>query len=229
MKSGESFQVTEAWWKAGKPGVLTDTGLSGALRAFDAADQKFQSAHNAINFVNVMKALDAVDAARVATIQKCGSNLVLKDTKNALAKDGAIKQRKTVLAEVMRTEIAARVLKIEGRLAKETADATAYVAQIDSLKGKIAAARKAKDGASLNKLGKELTRISMNLKVFESGSSASDLQAMGVQFGPAMNTGHFKELSDRLKTVKAGADANMAKVKAMKAIIDENDDLITED
>lgn len=125
MKAGEAFTLTEAWWKAGKPGVLTDTGLSGALRTFDLENRRFQErdkAHvgpqgdTATAFVRVMNALEEVNRKRLATIEKCGSNPVLKDTKAALLKGGVIDQRKSLYRQIIQQAIRSTVAEWRARL-----------------------------------------------------------------------------------------------------------------
>lgn len=229
MKSGESFQLSESWWKAGKPAVLNDTGLSGALRAFDAADHKFQSAKTGVNYVGVMSALDGVESARTATIQKCGNNPILKDVKAALAKDGAIKQRKAILTQAMQPVIEAPLAKQEAELADETRLANTYEAQVKALETKIEAARKAGNESELKKLGKQLTSVYVNVENLGSGLVFDKANALAAKCGPAMAAPYFKDFGDRLRAVKAGSTANNQKIRAIRAVVNSHPDILGDD
>jgi len=120
MKSGESFQLTESWWKAGKPALLTDTGLGGALRTFHERDGMFQAQKTYKNYLNALRALDLVNQARLTAIQKCGSNPLFKDAKAALQKDAVIEQRRNIFKAAMTKVIETEVHEIETQLQKET-------------------------------------------------------------------------------------------------------------
>lgn len=229
MKSGESFQLSESWWKAGKPAVLNDTGLSGALRTFAAADQKFLSARTGANYVAAMKALDSVEAARSATVQKCGSNPLFKDVKAALAKDGAIKQRKAVLTQVMQPVIEGPLTSQEAELANETKLANTYEAQVKALETKIDAARTSGNQSELTKLGKQLTSVYVNVENLGSGLVFDKANALAVKYGPAMAAPYFKDFGDRLRAIKTASSANNQKIRAIRDVVNSHPDILGDD
>jgi hypothetical protein len=224
MKAGESFHLTESWWKAGKPVVLTDTGLGGALRAFEQADEKFQGTKNAATFTAVMKALEAVNTARLNTIQKCGNNILLKDVKAALAKDGAIAVRKHVFATAMENVLEPEVKKEEAGLATETKMATAYEQAANNMVPKIAEARKTENEAELKRLGKDLGRISTNVENLSGSLRGENVKFLISQYGSLLQQ-NFPAFAGRLKTVKAASDVNNQKLRNVRTIVKDNSDI----
>lgn len=93
MKPGEKFTLTSSWWKAGKPALLLKTGISEAIKNYEAADKTYGRDPTPENYVACVKALAEVDKARLNGIAKCGSNSTFKTTKSALESAKAIEAR----------------------------------------------------------------------------------------------------------------------------------------
>src|SRR5689334_2745533 len=89
MDAGETFQLSSAWWKKGKPAMLKPTGLGAALVAYERAKSSFMSDQdNNVKFKVALDALDSVNDARLRALALCGNSYA--DTKAALQKAASI-------------------------------------------------------------------------------------------------------------------------------------------
>jgi hypothetical protein len=229
MKPGETFQLSESWWKSGKPVLLAGkTGLSGALRSFLAADQKFQSKKDFQNFNGVVNALAGVDKARLAAIQKCGNTTLLKDVKAALEKGAAIGQRKAILMHLMRGKLEPAIQKEEEDLKSETVKLESYQKQIASNKNKIETAKKEKNSQeTLKSLGKELGRMWTNIGAMHDNGSFQTVKSVASEYSAVL--AFFPEDLARMKKLVQQVAANEKIYKEIREAYEENKHLESDD
>jgi hypothetical protein len=76
-----------------------------------------------------------VDKARLTAIQKCGNNVLLKDTKAALEKAGAVAQRKTIIKHAFKDKMDKAVSGEESTFPKALEMMKSYHNQVGALKG----------------------------------------------------------------------------------------------
>lgn len=105
MKAGDHFRLDSSWWKKNRATTLLPTGLTKALTRYEAARGEVSSLGTTshpldacIAFDKAVEALAAADTARRAAIARC-TQPPHKETKDALKRDGAIRDARSELTE----------------------------------------------------------------------------------------------------------------------------------
>ncbi|MCC7361031.1 MAG: hypothetical protein IT317_16220 [Anaerolineales bacterium] len=136
MNAGESFQLSAAWWKKGKPLTLKPTGLGAALTAYERARAAYMgSQDNNLKFKVALDALDTVNDARLRAIALCGSSHA--DTKAALQKAAVIAAETQALLTTRSNQFKAPLRQLKSRvedLKKHTAKLKTQVAAYEKVK-----------------------------------------------------------------------------------------------
>ncbi len=103
MDANANPELTEKWWKANKATSLRDTGVSGALRTWEAALKAHFAKVTLATYWDANDALNKLDVALIGAEKKCQSGQ--KETKAGLVKmQGLVdKERKALAALNQRT------------------------------------------------------------------------------------------------------------------------------
>jgi len=156
MKSGESFQLSAAWWKKGKPLTLKPTGLGAALTTYSAAKAAFNAQkRNNPKFEAALSALEAVNTARLKAIALCGNDH--PDTKAALQRAnviaiemGSLKTAKKQTYVAFVRQLKTRVADLKMHSQKIKAQVDKYVAEEDQYDDKTRVDMQKKINLNLN-------------------------------------------------------------------------------
>ncbi len=168
MDAGETFQLSAAWWKKGKPTLLKTTGLGAALTTYERAKASFMSDQdNNVKFKVALDALDSVNDARLRAVALCGN--IHPETKTALQKAASITTETQALLTARANQFKAPLRQLKTRVDDLRKHTT-------KLKGQLAAYEKVKAALDPSKRASNEKIIKLNLEnlnnAIQSGSTA---------------------------------------------------------
>lgn len=195
MDAGETFQLSAAWWKKGKPALLKPTGLGAALTTYERAKASFMSDQgNNVKFKVALDALDSVNDARLRAVALCGNSHA--DTKTALQKAASITTETQALLTARSNQFKAPMRQLKTRaddLRKHTTKLKTQVAAYEKVKAALDP-RKRVDNEKIIKLNLEYLN-----NAIQGGSTA--LEALDRQ--EQVMSDFFPKLAIEFKTNKA--------------------------
>jgi hypothetical protein len=213
VNAGETFQLSAAWWKKGKPVTLKPTGLGAALAAYERAKSSFMSDQdNNVKFKVVLDALDSVNDARLRAVALCGNNH--PETKTALQKAAVITTETQTLLTARSNQFKTPMRQLKSRtddLRKLTVKIKTQVGAYEKVKAALDP-RKRTDNEKIIKVNLE----SLNTAI-QGGSTA--LQALEPQ--EQVMDDYFPKLAVEYNASKAGFTALR---KTGLALLDEFDE-----
>jgi hypothetical protein len=213
MDAGETFKLSAAWWKKGKPVLLKPTGLGAALTAYERAKASFMGDQgNNIKFKVALDALDSVNDARLRAVALCGNSYA--DTKAALQRAGIIATETQALLAARSNQFKAPMRQLKTRvddLRKHTTKLKSQVAAYEKVKATLDPKKQA-DNQKIIKLNLEYLN-----NAIQGGSTA--LQALDRQ--EQVLSDFFPKLATEFNANKA---AFLALRKAGMALLDEFDE-----
>lgn len=194
MNAGETFQLSAAWWKKGKPLTLKPTGLGAALVAYERAKSSFMSDQgNNVKFKVVLDALDTVNDARLRAVALCGNNH--PDTKTALQKAGIIATETQSLLTTRSNQFKAPMRQLKSRaedLRKHTT----------KLKGQVAAYEKVKNALDPRKRADNEKIIKLNLEYLNNAIQGGSTALQALEKQEQVLSDFFPKLAQEYNTAK---------------------------